>query len=100
MGNILAAYERPELSNTFVGSGGLVVNQIIPRTANDNSAAVISEMRAQTYELSRKLDNITAATEAMPTAFRGNVKHDFNITHDPSLSVKKAAYDARRKAIQ
>jgi hypothetical protein len=100
MGNILTAYERPELSNTFVGSGGLVVNQIIPRTANDNSAAVISELRAQTYELSRKLDNITAATEAMPTAFRGNVKHDFNITHDPSLSIKRQQYADKRKALQ
>ncbi|WP_230685851.1 hypothetical protein, partial [Streptococcus pneumoniae] len=60
----------------------------------------VSEIRAQTAVLSNKLDAVLEATEAMPSGFRGNVKHDFEFHHDPSISIKKAAYSARRKALQ
>ena len=103
MTTIMEAYKERELSGLSVNSAGVLQRiEVIQPIAIPvmNNYDVVSEVRSQTFELSRKLDAVIESTDRMPTAFRGNVKHDFEFHHDPSISIKKAAYDARRKALQ
>ena len=98
LSEIMKAYKYPELSTTLVGTAGIVQNYSIapvsvPTVSNND---IVSELR----ELKRVQESVLSATEQMPTVFRGNVKHEFNITHDPSLAVKKMKYNDRRKALQ
>ncbi len=99
---IMQAYKYPELSNTFVGGGGIVHNfEITPQPIPVfNSTDMVGELRAQTNTLSRKLDAVLEATEHMPTAFRGNMKLDANIKLDKGAMLKEITYNNRRKGLQ
>lgn len=99
---IMSAYKYPELSTTFVGTQGIVQNYSIapvqvPIVSNNDIVAELRELRRDNTRLQ---ESILEATEAMPSGFRGNVKHDFEFHHDPSIAIKKAKYNERRKALQ
>lgn len=105
MSEIYGAWEnskRPMLSDIFVGVNGImqsheITPQPIPVFSNND---IVGELRELRRENSRLQQSILEATESMPNAFRGNVKHDFEFHHDPSISIKKSIYQDRRKALQ
>jgi hypothetical protein len=103
LSEIMQGYKYPELSTTLVGASGIVQNYSVmpihvPAVSNDGE--LISEIRELRRDNVRLQSQILEATENMPSAFRGNVRHEFNITHDPSLAVRKMKYNDRRKALQ
>lgn len=107
MSEIYNAWEnskRPALSDVFVGMNGIIPNyQLTPQPIQIpvvSDYGTVSEIRAQTAVLSNKLDAVLEATEAMPTAFRGNIKMDANIKLDKGAMLKEVTYNNRRKALQ
>ena len=103
LSEIMQGYKYPELSTTLVGAAGIVQNYSVmpihvPTVSNDGE--LISEIRELRRDNVRLQSQILEATENMPTAFRGNVHHEFKFHHDPSIAIKKAKYNERRKALQ
>jgi putative sterol carrier protein len=128
MTSILSVYENSKnLSNSFVTSAGAIVNNsqstwsaannsqstwsaannyqntvAVPRTASDNSAAVINELRTQTAVLQYELAEIRNSTDMIPTTFKGatNVNMNAKISLDKGVLMKEIEYNNRRKGLQ